>query len=74
MGKRQINILPQQIATTPKLVGQEVNIFTTDAKVKHGYITSVSSDAVKFKDTRQHEHTVKISDIKQIYADVVADF
>ncbi|MBC8043744.1 MAG: hypothetical protein IAF08_09915 [Rhizobacter sp.] len=83
MGKRQIHILPKDIAAnklfvdkaedpTP-LVGQEVNIHMTNLTVWHGYITGITDAEVLFKDPRLKKHTLKISDIKKLYADVVTD-
>lgn len=83
MGKRQILISPKDIPANKMfpdksedpapLVGQEVNILMTDMKVWHGYIVAITGSDLTLKDTRMKNHVLKISDIKKLYAEQVAD-
>ncbi|MDX2127678.1 MAG: hypothetical protein SFU91_01435 [Chloroherpetonaceae bacterium] len=72
MGKRQIIIKPQEATT--KLVGEEVNIETTELRVWHGYVTSINQNELKFRDTRQKIHTLKMSDVRRIFAERVTEY
>jgi ribosome maturation factor RimP len=72
MGKRQIILTQDKI--TAKLVGEEANIEVGSSKIWHGYITSVTGDALTFKDTRQKEHTVKLSDVKRLFLERVTEY
>lgn len=72
MGKRQIIIKPQDLK--PQHVGEEVNIEMSDARVWHGYITAITADEVKLRDTRQKDHSLKRADIKRVFAERVTEY
>jgi hypothetical protein len=72
MGKRQIILKSEEL--DPKFVGEEVNIEDLTLKVWHGYLTGITPDAIKFRDTRQKEHTMKRGDVRRVFLERITEY